>query len=227
MARNKTLGELLFDLRAECELATDAGVGQSANPALRVLLRRTQEMLYDEHDWPHLDGVWFDVTLNPGQRYYDFPAGLNYERAAQASIHWANTWLPMSFGFGPSQYNIFNSDQNERSDPATKWRVYDDTRFEVWPLPATQGSMRFIGSRSLGSFSSDTDTCVLDGTMVVLFAAAEKMAGKPRGKVLASNAQRRLDQMKARSSNAAGAFRVGSTHEERGGPREIVVRVAS
>lgn len=227
MARNRTLEELLFDLRAECEMATDAGVGQSANPALKVLLRRTLEMLYDEHDWPHLDGVWFDVTINAGQRYYDFPSGLNYERAIKASVNWAGTWVPMRFGFGPEIYNTHNSDANERSDPASHWRVYNSTQFEVWPIPATSTTMRIIGSQSIGSFSSDTDVCVLDGTMVVLFAAAEKMAGKPRGKVLASNAARRLDQMKARSSNTAESFRPGSSHEERSGPREVVIHVAS
>jgi hypothetical protein len=226
MARNKTLGTLLFDLRAECEMATDAGVGQSANPGLKVLLRRTQEVLYDEHDWPHLDGVWFNVTLNAGQRYYDFPSGLNYERAAKAAVKWAGTWMPLSFGFGPDQYNDYDSDADERSDPALRWRIYSGTQFEVWPMPATSTTMRIIGSQSLGSFDQDTDVCVLDGTMVVLFAAAEKMAGKPRGKVLATMAQRRLDQMKARSSNAADSFRPGSAREERG-PREIVVRVAS
>lgn len=225
--RNRTLGQLLFDLRAECEMATDAGVGQSANPALKVLLRRTLEVLYDEHDWPHLDGVWFDVTLNAGQRYYDFPAGLNYERATKASVNWAGEWVPMCFGFGPDIYNTHDSDAGERSDPATHWRVYGGTQFEVWPMPATSTTMRIQGSRSLGSFSADADVCVLDATMVVLFAAAEKMSGKPRGKVLASQAARRLDQMKARSSNAAESFRPGSAHEERGGPREIVVRVAS
>lgn len=227
MARNRTLSEMLFDLRAECEMATDSTVGQSANPALKVLLRRTLEVLYDEHDWPHMEGAWFNVTMAAGQRYYDFPTGLNYERASKAFVEWNGTWLPLVHGFGPGQYNSFNSDLDERSDPVTNWRVYSGTQFEVWPIPATATQVRFIGSRSLGSFDADTDVCELDATMVVLFAAAEKMSGKPRGKVLASMAQRRLEQMKARAGNAVESFRPGSALEERSGPREIVVRVAS
>lgn len=225
MARNRTLGELLFDLRAECRMATDSTVGQSENPALKVLLRRTQEMLHDEWDWPHLDGVWFDKSIIAGSRYYDFPAGLNYERAMTASVLYNGVWQPMNYGFGPLQYNTFNSDNNERSDPATHWRVYSDTQFEVWPLPATAGTVRFTGTRALGDFDQDTDVCVLDGTMVVLFAAAEQLAGKPRGKVLSDMAARRLEQMKSRGGNASEAFRPGSASEDRRQPRETVIRV--
>lgn len=227
MARNRTLEELLFDLRAECRLSTDSTVGQSSNPALKVLLRRTQEFLYDEWDWPHLDGVWFDKALAAGQRYYDFPSGLNYERAMTAQVYWAGTWLPLKHGFGPLQYNQFDSDNNERSDPAMRWRIYSGTQFEVWPMPATATTVRFTGSQSLGSFEQDTDQCVLDGTMVVLFAAAEQLAGKPRGKTLETLAARRFEMMKARSQNASGSLRPGSVHQDSQRPREIVVRVAS
>lgn len=218
---------MLFDLRAEISVATDSTVGQSENPALMVLLRRTQETLYNEWDWPHLDGQWFDLTLNAGQRYYDFPANLNYERATKAYVQWGNIWQTMRNGFGPVQYNQFNSDNNERSDPALRWRVYNDTQFEVWPLPATSYGMRFQGTLSIGSFSQATDVCVLDGTVVVLMAAAERLAGKPRGKALEQIAARYLANAKARSNNAAEPFRVGSEHEDRTKPREIIVRVAS
>ena len=227
MARNRTLQECLFDLRAECGLATDSSVGQSENPALKVLLRRTQEILYDEHDWPHLSGQWLDKTLAAGQRYYDLPSGLNYERAATASIYWGSIWQPMTYGFGPETYNQFDSSLNERSDPALKWRVYSGTQFEVWPLPATATTMRFVGTRALGAFEADSDVCALDATMVVLFAAAERMAGKPKGKALEAMAARRLTQMKSRANNAVGSFRPGSAHLDRQRPREITVRVAS
>ena len=227
MARGRTLGDMLFDLRAEISAATDSTIGQSENPALMVLLRRTQELLVQDYDWPHLQGQWFNVTLAAGQRYYDFPAGLQYERAASASVLWAGIWQPMTFGFEPLVYNTFNSDKNERCDPALRWRVYNDTQFEVWPLPATSCTMRIVGSRSIGSFNQASDACVIDGTMVVLFAAAERLAGKPRGKALETIAARYLANAKARSNNAMPSFRPGSNHEDRQKPREITVRVAS
>lgn len=225
MARNRTLEELLFDLRAECRMSTDSIVGQSSNPALKVLLRRTQEILYDKWDWPHLDGVWFDKTLSAGQRYYDFPSGLNYERATTASVLFGGLWTPLGHGFGTAQYNQYNSDNDERSDPVLKWRIYSGSQFEVWPIPAVAGTIRFTGSQGLGSFDQDSDVCVLDGTMIVLFAAAEVLADKPRGKVLLAQAGDRFETMKARSQNASGAFRPGSAHIDSRRPREIVVRV--
>lgn len=227
MARNRTLQELLFDLRAELGMATDSTVGQSENPALKVLLRRTREVLYDDHDWPHLTGQWFDVTLSAGQRYYNFPTGLNYERAIEAFAEWGNQWLPVTAGFGPTQYNERDSGNDERNDPPQKWRVYSGTQFEVWPLPATNGNtIRFVGTTALGALEADSDVCEIDGTMVVLFAAAERMAGKPKGEALAGAAQRRLAQMKARSNKTEPSFRMGSNGNVNR-PIERVVRVAS
>ena len=225
MARNQTLQELLSDLRAECGLAASSAVGQSENPSLKVLLKRTREMLYDEYDWPHLDGVWFDQTLSAGQRYYSFPAGLNYERATKLYVKWGSIWQPVKYGFEPIHYNQQDSDNNQRADPVLRWRVYNGTQYEVWPLPATAVSVRFIGTTALGALEADSDVCELDGTMVVLFAAAERMADKPRGKVLAANASRRLAQVKSRSNNAGESFRPGSEHQEMLKPREITVRV--
>ena len=227
MARNRTLQELLFDLRAECGMATDSSVGQSENPALKVLLRRTREVLYDEYDWPHLTGQWYDVTMAAGQRYYNWPSGLNYERALEAYAQWGGEWLKMGAGFGPDQYNERDSGSDERSDPPQKWRVYSGTQFEVWPMPATNGGkVRFIGTAALGALEADSDVCEIDGTLVVLFAAAEKMAGKDRGEALADAARRRLAQVKARSNKSGASFRIGGNAAP-AKPVERVVRVAS
>jgi hypothetical protein len=227
MARNRTLQELLFDLRAELGMATDSTVGQSENPALKVLLRRTREILYDDYDWPHLTGQWFDTTLSAGQRYYTFPSGLNYERAVEAWTQWGNEWLKLEAGFGPDTYNERDSGADERNDPPQRWRVYSGTQFEVWPLPATSGNtVRFIGTTALGAFEADSDTCELDGTMVVLFAAAERLAGKDKGEAMAAAAARRLAQVKARSNKTEPSFRMIGRAPSNRAP-ERVVRVAS
>lgn len=225
--RNRTLGDMLFDLRAEIGMATDSKVGQSENPALMVLLRRTQETLYNDYDWPHMSGVWFDVSLAAGQRYYDFPANLDYERAARAAVYWGSVWQAMEYGFDTRHYNQFNSDNNERSDPAMRWRVYDDTQFEVWPIPATAGTMRLTGTRALGLFQQASDICSLDGTMVVLVAAAERLAGKPRGKALEQIAARYLANAKARTNNSTESFRIGSHGAGRHRPHGITISVRS
>lgn len=225
--RGLTFQQMRYNLRAECGLATDSTVGQSENPALNVLLNRTYENLFDEHDWPHLDSLWFTKALSAGERYYDFPAGLNYEQVQEAHVYWGNVWLPTVSGFDTQVYNSFDSDGGARSDPVQKWRVYGGSQFEVWPIPATPVNFRFKGAAAWVPLVNDNDICLLDGTMIVLFAAAEKLAGKAKGKAVEAVAARRLDLMKARSSNASPAFRPGSAHEDRQRPRQIVVRVAS
>jgi hypothetical protein len=227
MARGQTLGKLLTDLRAEIGFATDSTVGQSENPALKVLLQRTQEILYDEYDWPHMQGVWYDVTLSAGQRYYDIPSQINYERAVRAQTLWGNIWSPISYGFDTSVYNLHDSDNDQRADPPEKWRLYSATKFECWPMPATNGGkIRFIGTRKLATFEAESDVADLDDRLIVLFAAAERMAGKPRGKALTTLAGRRLAILKARS-NKSDSFRVGETRDNGANrPHELVVRVA-
>ena len=227
MARGQTLGPLLTQLRAEIGFATDSAVGQSENPALKVLLQRTQELLYDEYDWPHLQGVWYDVTLSAGQRYYNLPSQLNYERVVRASTLWGGTWSPIGSGFDTTVYNLHDSDNDQRADPPEKWRLYTATQFECWPMPATNGGkIRFIGTQSLGALEAEADVASLDDRLIVLFAAAERLTGKSRGKALTSLASRRLATLKGRS-NKSEPFRVGEARDNpRGRPHELVVRVA-
>ncbi len=225
MARGSTLGVMLTMLRAECRYAADSGVGQSKNPALKASLKRQYAMLYEDHDWPHLMGAWEDKSIVAGSRYYDFPTDINMEGAVKAYVSWGGLWLPLQAGFDPTVYNEHDSDDDERSDPVQAWRVYSGTQFEVWPLPASNGTVRFVGKQNMTAFETDTDTCLLDDHLVVLYAAAEELADKPRGKVLADAAARRLAQLKA-SQNKVVSFRPG---EDPGGPRRahrsvVVVR---
>ena len=73
--------------------------------------------------------------------------------------------------------------------PPRRWRncaQYDATsgstsaaaQFEVWPIPPAGQpySLRIEGNAPLNPLIEDTDTCVIDATLVVLFAAAEILA---------------------------------------------------
>ena len=224
MARGTTLGTMLTMLRAECRYATDSGVAQSKNPALKASLKRQYAMLYEEHDWPHLLGSWEDKALSAGQRYYDFPTGIEMEGAVKAYHYWGGVWQPVRAGFDTEVYNEFDSDNDERADPVLAWRVYSGTQFEVWPMPLTAGTIRFVGRQAMGAFEADTDTCVLDDHRVVLFTAAEELGDKPRGKILAEAANRRLAQLKA-SQNKTVSFRPGESPPGPTRPRRSVVVV--
>lgn len=226
MAYGQTFQKLMQDLRAEIGHATAASVGQSENDSLKVLLQRTQEVLYDDYDWPHLTGVWKDVDMVAGQRYYTFPSGLNFQRAIRASVLWNGVWEELPVGFDTTAYTTYNSDDDERSDPPLRWRLYDRTQFEIWPIPATaDATVRFIGTRALGALVADSDIADLDDRLIVLTAAAEKLAGKPRGKALVEMAAARLAQMKARAGGQARSFRPGENGDR---PREhgVTIRIA-
>lgn len=207
MARGSTLGTMLSMLRDECKYTSSAAAGQSKNPALRRLLQRHYVMLYDQHDWPHLLGAWEDKAIVAGSRYYDFPTDISMDNAVKAFRRWSNRWEPIAAGFEPVVYNQFDSDNDERSDPIQAWRVYSETQFEVWPLPLTDSTVRFIGKRAIGAFSADSDTCLLDDELVVLHAAAEEL-GEEKGKVKKALAADRFTQLKA-LQNKAASFRPG------------------
>lgn len=224
MARGSTLGTMLTMLREECGYASNSSVGQSKNPALRQLLKRTYAMLYDQHDWPHLMGSWEDKTIVAGSRYYDFPTNINMENAVKAFRRWQSKWEPLTYGFDPAVYNQFDSDNDERSDPVQAWRVYSGTQFEVWPLPQTDSSIRFIGKQAMGAFAADGDVCVLDDHLVVLYAAAEELADKPKGEAKKGLAEARLNQLKA-LQNKTVSFRPGEGSDRPRRPHGSIVVV--
>ncbi len=48
--------------------------------------------------------------------------------------------------------------------------------FEVWPIPVTNGQLRFIGSVPLPRLTEDGDVAILDDMMLVLSVAADRLA---------------------------------------------------
>lgn len=173
MGRNVTLSTLVEQLRAEIGASTSTAQGIGSLPALQQTLRRTQERLYNEVNWPHML-IERDQTTQAGQRYYTFPSDVNFDRIIDVYIKWAATWERINHGFVPSLYNLNDSDLNRQVDPVKLWRHYEDNQYEVWPVPASAGqTIRFRCIRNLRPLIANDDQCDLDATMIVLFAAAE------------------------------------------------------
>jgi hypothetical protein len=214
MARGTQLQALVSKLRAEIGQNTNTALGLTELAELQQLLRRHQETLYDEHDWPHLR-VRADKVMSAGQRYYDFPATLNLERIQpMAAVLWNGLWSPVHYGIDPtSHYNQHNSDEDERLDPVLRWAIYSPTQFEVWPVSATATTVRFMGTQKLGALTSDSDTADLDDILIVLHAAAEKRAGKADGKAKEALATRRLYRLLGLQEKG-GAFRFGEDMQD-------------
>lgn len=189
--RGQTLGELLSDLKAECGYSQNAAHGVNNRDSLVQVLKRTQRRLWGDWDWMHMR-VSRDMQISAGQRYYNCPTDLPYERIDAAEVKFGGIWLPLRFGIDERQYSIFDPRQNERSWPIQRWDIAEDPAdtvgtpdnrgmIEIWPLPSDsgvvggtlEGNVRFTGIRFLRPFLSDSDRCDLDGDLIVLFAAAE------------------------------------------------------
>jgi len=185
MARGTTLGQLVDDLRTEANLDPNPALSLNMVPMMKRIIRRTQERLYDEFDWPFLK-VRRDVAAAAGQRYYDVPNDMNLERITQVDYRWGDRWLPVERGITLDNFSSIDSDADARADPIMRWDVIDagsGLQIEVWPIPATDGlAIRFTGLRNLNALTSDSDRAELDDMMIVLYAAGE-MLGSAKSEV--------------------------------------------
>lgn len=203
MSRGKTLNELVADLRLEARYDANPAVSLNVLPHMQHAIRTTQKFLYDEFDWPFLK-VQRDISLEAGQRYYDFPDDINLERVQSVDVLYGNVWQPVIRGIDLDDYTTHDSDAGERTDPVLKWDVRDTgdaEQMEVWPIPASNGmKIRVRGIRNLRPLVEDSDRADLDSMMIVLYAAGEILAStdKQTAQVKLARAKARRDTMEGR-----------------------------
>lgn len=208
MARGQTLSELVRQLRVELGHPVSPAVGGETADHLKVALDSAQKELADEYDWPFLK-THRDKTINSGIRYYDFPADIPAENVTGVEYLWNNQYHPVSYGIDPSHYNQFNSDDNVRADPVLRWRHYqpeneENNQFEVWPLPAGNGSIRFHGTRALNPLVNNEDTADLDDILIVRMAALNLTSDEKKLRRFANRFERRLIRVRAKWSASPG-----------------------
>lgn len=222
MAAGVQLQQLVVDLRAECGMSLNPAHGVGNTDAHKYALRRMQEELYVSHDWPRLV-IERDVPVLVGERYYDYPADLDFNFINAAWVKSAAMWVPVIYGIQPDDLNAYNSDDDFRADPPLKWQHYadgdNDNQFQVWPVPAGTTSIRFRGRQRLKPFVEDDDVCTLDGTLLVLYTAAEILA-----RLKSEDAQFKLER--ARQYNRMLKARQGAAKSEPmviggGGPSHV------
>lgn len=209
MSRGKTLEELVTALRAETGYNTSSSASVAQLPTLQYHIRRAYEELHDEYEWPFLN-VRADKALAAGQRYYDVPTTLAYETIEKIEVLWNGVWLPVEAGISMDDYTIYDSDSDERVDPVLKWGVLDTgsgEQIEVWPIPATAGTLRFHGTRKYATLVADSDVADLDGTAIALKAAGNILYPKDREAARAKFQQmeRRINMLKVRAAPKGGA----------------------
>src|SRR5690242_18811291 len=222
--------QIVTDLRAELERSTDPAVGVSDFPTLKTKLNRVYETLYADYDWPHLMRTFDKTPLHTGERYYDPPEDLDYDRIEEVVVWWSSQPVPITRGISFQDYAFVNSEEGATQDPVEKWDVrYDSGKptIEVWPIPASnQNSLQFRGIQKFKPLVDDADVCLLDDKMVVLFAAAEIAPAKGGNKqIFLQAANKRMLQIRGNAKSASPRVRIGGA-EMRPAPRGAIIRVA-
>ena len=229
MARGTQLLELVAQLRAETGRTQKVSVGVDEVDNLKHNLKRTQETLYDSYEWPHLR-VERTITLNPGQRYYDLPSDLNYDRIQQVKFKYNNVYTEVERGIGFDDYSIFDSNDDERSDPILKWDIRNTgsgEQVEVWPIPNTTRSLHMFGTKNLGRLVEESDRADLDDTLIVLTCAAEmlKRQKSADADIKQAQANERLLILRRNSQSAARTIQVGQGNAARDKSNRLKTRI--
>jgi len=210
--RLMTLADMLTELRQEAGISPDVAHGSHLQPKHIALLRRVQEDVYHNFDWPNLN-VTQSVTIFAGQRYVAYPAAFDFEGVRNVYQKAPNgDWVPLAYGVGAAELNDVDSDADERRESPVRWQNYlslaaeeiNVNMAEVWPLPDREVVLRFEGKRKLMPLvNPDTDRSTVDGPVVVLQCAAELLARQKSedAPIKIQKAQARMDSMRQRTSS--------------------------
>lgn len=231
MAVGTQFSVLVTRLRAALRRSTSVSVGVDDLDSLKETLNHHYDLLYAQNDWPHLNKV-FDLPLEAGERYYDLPTGLEPNRITGADVDWGGIRHPIQQGIGVEEMQAYDSDIDERSEPTLRYDFRwtgTSTQIEVWPIPSTDDqTLRFRGTQAILTLVADDDVCLLDDTLVVLYAAAELAAGAGAkdADFKAQAAREHLQKLKGRGATNQ-VFQLGLGSRENELPHRIVVRVGS
>ena len=179
MAIGVDLSVIVTSVRLELGHSDNVATGQNYDSSIKHHINAEYERLWYDWDWPHLWGSltngWFDKVLAAGERYYDYPAGMDPLTIKNVWYQWGEVWMPVARGISPDHYNSFNSDDDTvRSDPVVAWRPHTQTQFEVWPIPSTDAlTLRFEARKAFAKLVNATDECQLDDQLVYLYTAAK------------------------------------------------------
>jgi hypothetical protein len=200
---------------------------------INQIISDCQAQLAASYDWPFLRQRW-DSALTPGQRFQTMPTAyspqggsttatgaINFERPVHVETKWNNIWQEVIYGIDEiPEFNYLDSDRGMPLDPAQRWQFSDETQYEIWPLPASNAQIRFIGQRqltALGAFTNgvmvwtDTNLCDLDDMLLVYHVAAEYLVREenPNAKIMVDKAQRRLVALLGAYPNRSQVITIG------------------
>ena len=236
MARGTQLGTILTDVRSEAGHSLQASLGKATRDVLINTIQRVQKRLWEDYDWPFLK-IKRDIAMADGQRYYDMPTDMTFERISLAEFKWGDRWDPISFGIGNVQLNQYDSDRSVKSWPIYNFDNYENNQIEVWPIPNQNadstgaGNLRLHGIKNLSTFISESDTADLDDQLIVLFSAGELLQRQKQqdAQIKLEQAQVHYQRLKARMAKS-DSFVMGGVEEDTyipKGPPVVAVTVGS
>ena len=216
MARGTQLLALVAQLRAKTGRTQKVAVGVDELDNLKEMIRDTQERLYDDNDWNHLR-VQKYLSLAAGQRYYDMPDGLNFDRIETIKLYRNGVYIDIDRGIDLTDYSGYDSNAAvpERADPVQKWDVRftgSSEQIEVFPIPVSNvQKLYFTGTTNLPPLIQDSDTAVIDDRLIVLYVAAEILArqGAKDAQAKLEQANNRLTRLKGNESKASKPIQMG------------------
>lgn len=203
MALRSTFGQVIEMVRNEARLSTNSSRGIDHLDHIKQVIRRHYATLAEEYDWQHLNVVRDSASsrkvLQAGSRYYNFPADINPLAIERAWVKFGGVWEPLAYGIGYPQYSAFDPEADQRTDPVTHWDFHGDAQFEVWPLPASNGSaggdgeVAFEGLKRIETLTTTSNRLDMDDHLVTLLAASE---------ILTENGQKGAAEIKTGLANA-------------------------
>lgn len=211
MARGIAFSEIVLQLRAELRRSQSPAVGSEDLPPLKQTINHIVDVLSLEHDWPFMYRKFDPMALTAGVQFYNLPTGLLQERIIGARSKWGGSFYDLTRGITFDDYETWDPAEDERSSPALKYDFQNRAgalQIEVWPLPdSSTQSFYFEGYASHPRLVNDTDLCLFDDSVVVLFAAAELMAdaNKAESNAKRDQANELMRQIKIRGARNDGA----------------------
>lgn len=195
-------------------------VGVDELDNLKTAINRWYQLLWYSYDWPFLRKRFSINNISAGDNLYDFPTGLDLERIDSVSVRYNDIWRTIDRGITLEDYNAWDSDNDERSDPILKWDTRLDNsnalQIEFWPMPGTNtanggSSVEFIGFLQWAKLVNDADTCKVDDQLVVMFAAAQilKRQKSDDADAMLAAANKHLNTLRARTKVGQTRFQVG------------------
>jgi hypothetical protein len=187
MARGTQFAALVYMLRAEIRRSTAVNVGVDDLPEIKQAINRQYAIQWAATEWPFLDD-YYKLQLNIGQKLYSPPNGLyfttramTFDRIKDIAVFYSGVPQRIERGIHFEDYALFDGDLGSYSDPVLKYDIrYGNAgqeQIEVWPVPSGSAQvLKAFAKVAWAPLVSDSDLCLIDDLLVVLFAAADLLS---------------------------------------------------